>query len=165
MEIYKVGIESILIIQHIAKTTWAKAYKEIITNEQLEYMLDKMYSTESLQNQIQVQEHQFILANFENKPVGFASFNLNQSIPEKIVKLNKIYVDPSQHGKGIGKSMLQFIMNEISLEEVRYLELNVNRQNTAIGFYKKLGFTIIAEEDISIGNGFFMNDYVMQISL
>jgi ribosomal protein S18 acetylase RimI-like enzyme len=55
-------------------------------------------------------------------------------------------------------------MNEISLKGLTYLELNVNRQNTAIGFYKKLGFKIIAEEDIPIGNGFFMNDYVMQIS-
>lgn len=164
MEIIKVGIESILIIQNIAKITWAIAYKEIISNEQLEYMLDKMYSTDSLQNQIQVQAHQFILANFENKSVGFASFNLKQSNPEKIVKLHKIYVDPSLQGKGIGKSMLQFIMHEISLKEVNYLELNVNRQNTAIGFYKKLGFNIIAEEDIAIGNGFFMNDYVMQIS-
>jgi ribosomal protein S18 acetylase RimI-like enzyme len=165
MGITKVGIESISTIQQIAKITWAIAYKEIITKEQLEYMLDKMYSAESLQNQIKVQEHEFILAHFENKPVGFASFNLKQSTPEKIVKLHKIYVDPSKHGKGIGKSMLQFIMNEISFEEVKYLELNVNRQNTAIGFYKNLGFTIVAEEDISIGNGFFMNDYVMQISL
>ncbi len=164
MEIIKVGIESIPLIQHIAKITWTIAYKEIITNEQLEYMLEKMYSTDSLQHQIQVQEHQFILANFENKSVGFASFNFKQTIPRKIVKLHKIYVDPSQQGKGIGKSMLRFIMNEISLEEVNYLELNVNRQNTAVGFYKKLGFNIVAEEDISIGNGFFMNDYVMQIS-
>jgi ribosomal protein S18 acetylase RimI-like enzyme len=164
MEITKAGIESIPIIQHIANITWSKAYKEIITNEQLEYMLNKMYSADSLKNQIQVLEHQFILANFENKPVGFASFNIKQSIPEKIVKLHKIYVDPSRHGKGIGKSMLQYIMNEISLKGLTYLELNVNRQNTAIGFYKKLGFKIIAEEDIPIGNGFFMNDYVMQIS-
>ena len=52
MEITKVGIESIPIIQHIAKITWAIAYQEIISNEQLVYMLDKMYSTESLQNQI-----------------------------------------------------------------------------------------------------------------
>ena len=164
MEIIKVGIKSIPLIQHIAKITWAIAYKEIITNEQLEYMLEKMYSTDSLQHQIQVLEHQFILANFENKPVGFASFNIKQSIPEKIVKLHKIYVDPSRHGKGIGKSMLQYIMHEIYLNGLTYLELNVNRQNTAIGFYKKLGFKIIAEEDIPIGNGFFMNDYVMQIS-
>jgi ribosomal protein S18 acetylase RimI-like enzyme len=127
-------------------------------------MLKKMYSADSLKNQIQVLEHQFILANFENKPVGFASFNIKQSIPEKIVKLHKIYVDPSRHGIGIGKSLLQYIMNEISLKGLTYLELNVNRQNTAIGFYKKLGFKIIAEEDIPIGNGFFMNDYVMQIS-
>ena len=124
-----------------------------------------MYSTESLQNQIQVQGHQFILANFENNPVGFAAYHTKASIPEKMIKLDKIYVDPSQQSKGVGKSMLQFIINEISKEGVKYLELNVNRENKAIGFYKKLGFTIIAEEDIPIGNGFFMNDYVMQISL
>ncbi len=165
MEITKVGIESIPIIQHIAKITWAIAYQEIISNEQLVYMLDKMYSTESLQNQIQVQGHQFILANLENKPVGFASFNNKETTPEKRVKLHKIYVDPSQQAKGVGKSMLQFIMNDISKEGVKFLELNVNRENKAIGFYNKLGFTIIAEEDIPIGNGFFMNDYVMQISL
>ena len=165
MEITKVGIESIAIIQHIAKITWAIAYKEIISNDQLDYMLDKMYSTESLQNQIQVQGHQFILANFENNPVGFAAYHTKSSIPEKMIKLHKIYVDPSQQSKGVGKSMLQFIINEISKEGVKYLELNVNRENKAIAFYKKLGFTIIAEEDIPIGNGFFMNDYVMQISL
>ncbi len=164
MEITKVGIESIPCIQHIAKITWAIAYKEVISNDQIDYMLDKMYSSESIKNQIEVQGHQFILANFENKSVGFASFNIKQSIPEKIVKLHKIYIDPDQQGKGIGKSMLQFIMNEISLKGVNYLELNVNRENKAIGFYKKLGFNIIAEEDIPIGNGFFMNDYVMQIS-
>jgi hypothetical protein len=69
MEITKVGIEAIPIIQHIAKITWAIAYKEIISNEQLDYMLDKMYSTESLQNQIQVQGHQFILANLLNQRI------------------------------------------------------------------------------------------------
>ena len=118
MEITKVGIESIAIIQHIAKITWAIAYKEIISNDQLDYMLDKMYSTRSLQNQIQVQGHQFILANFENNPVGFAAYHNKASIPEKMIKLHKIYVDPSQQSKGVGKSMLQFIINEMKF----YLE-------------------------------------------
>jgi ribosomal protein S18 acetylase RimI-like enzyme len=163
MEINKVGIESIPIIQSLANITWAVTYKEIISNEQKEFMLDKMYSTESLQSQIQQQNHQFVIAVVDTNSAGFASYSITQSTTESIGKLHKIYVDPNQQGKGIGKSILQFILKDISSKGATYLELNVNRQNMAIGFYQKLGFAIIAEEDIPIGNGFFMNDYVMQI--
>ena len=42
------------------------------------------------------------------------------------------------------------------------LTLNVNRFNKAIDFYLKNGFKIIKEENIEIGNGFLMEDYVME---
>ena len=164
MEIKKVGIESIPIIQSLAKITWAVAYKEIISNEQKEFMLEQMYSTAALQNQMQQKDHQFVIAVVDTNSAGFASYSITQSTTESIGKLHKIYIDPNQQGKGIGKSILQFILKDISNKGATYLELNVNRQNKAIGFYQKLGFAIIAEEDIPIGNGFFMNDYVMQIS-
>lgn len=164
MEIKKVGIESIPIIQSLAKITWAVAYKEIISNEQKEFMLEQMYSTAALQNQMQQKDHQFVIAVVDTNSAGFASYSITQSTTESIGKLHKIYIDPNQQGKGIGKSILQFILKDISYKGATYLELNVNRQNKAIGFYQKLGFAIIAEEDIPIGNGFFMNDYVMQIS-
>ena len=164
MEIKKVEAESIPIIQSIAKSTWAVAYKEIISNEQKEFMLDQMYSTESLQNQLQQKEHQFVVAYLDNIPAAFAAYAKNEPFTESIFKLHKIYVLPDQQGKGIGKSLLQFVLDDICAKGAQQLQLNVNRQNMAVGFYQKLGITIIAEEDIPIGNGFFMNDYVMQIS-
>jgi ribosomal protein S18 acetylase RimI-like enzyme len=164
MEIQKVDTESIPIIQSLANITWAIAYKEIISNEQKEFMLDQMYSTESLQSQILQQNHQFVIAYLDKNPTGFSSYSIKQTTNESIGKLHKLYVDPSQQGKGIGKSILQFILNDISSKGANYLELNVNRQNKAIEFYIKLGFAIVAEVDVPIGNGFFMNDYVMQIS-
>jgi len=163
MEIIKVDTESIPIIQSIAKSTWAVAYKEIISNEQKEFMLDQMYSTESLQSQILQQNHQFVVAYLDNIPAAFAAYDKNEPFTESILKLHKIYVLPDQQGKGIGKSLLQFIFDDISAKGAKHLQLNVNRQNKAIGFYKKLGFAIVAEVDVPIGNGFFMNDYVMQI--
>jgi ribosomal protein S18 acetylase RimI-like enzyme len=45
------------------------------------------------------------------------------------------------------------------------LELNVNRSNNAVTFYQKFGFTTTSEVDLPIGEGYFMNDYVMQKSL
>ena len=163
MEIKKVGIEAIPLIQSIAKSTWAVAYKEIISTQQLDFMLDLMYSTASLQNQLQQKDHQFVVAYHENIPAAFAAYDIKGPITESIFKLHKIYVLPDQQGKGIGKSLLQFVLEDISAMGAKYLQLNVNRQNKAIGFYKKLGFTIVAEVDVPIGNGFFMNDYIMQI--
>ena len=43
--------------------------------------------------------------------------------------------------------------------------LNVNRYNKALYFYEKHGFTIAQEVDIEIGEGYFMNDYIMKLSL
>ena len=45
------------------------------------------------------------------------------------------------------------------------MELNVNRYNQAILFYQVQGFKIKEAVDISIGNGFFMNDYIMSKTL
>ena len=41
------------------------------------------------------------------------------------------------------------------------LHLNVNKFNDAVQFYERAGFVTIKEEDIDIGQGYFMNDYVM----
>jgi ribosomal protein S18 acetylase RimI-like enzyme len=69
---------------------------------------------------------------------------------------------PLFQGNGIGDSILNYIIDKIRLDIPVSLLLNVNRDNPSIHFYKKKGFKIIGSEDIDIGNGFFMNDYVME---
>ena len=61
--------------------------------------------------------------------------------------------------------MLDYIIEEIKKSGAKALQLNVNRYNSAVHFYEKQGFKIIREEDIDIGEGFFMNDYVMELKL
>ena len=63
---------------------------------------------------------------------------------------------------GYGKALLAAVEDAVKAAGSNILELNVNRNNPAMGFYKKQGFGIIYEEDIQIGNGYEMNDYVMQ---
>ena len=65
----------------------------------------------------------------------------------------------------VGKILLDFIITDIHPNGATNLELNVNRHNKALGFYQRSGFTILREEDIDIGNGYFMNDYVMTLAL
>ena len=160
----KVGPENIPTIQELAQITWAVAYASIITPEQLSYMLDLFYSNNSLQEQMQ-KGHQFIIAWEEGTAVGFASYSPKSDEEPFVYRLHKIYIDPDQQGKGIGKYLLDFIIADIRPAAATALELNVNRSNKALGFYRKSGFVIVREEDIDIGNGYFMNDYVMTLSL
>jgi len=146
------------LIQQLVFTIWNVAYKDILSKEQLNYMLDSMHSIPALTKLIDT-GHQFIIPYEDGVAKGFACYKI---LTDK-VRLEKIYVLPHQHKKGIGKLMMDYIIEKAS--GVNVVELNVNRQNKAVDFYKKIGFKIIKEVDIPIGEGYFMNDYVMQKSL
>ena len=102
-------------------------------------------------------------ADYENKddtPIGFASFSAHDD--PSVYHLHKIYVLPDEQGKNVGKQLLDYIISDIKAAGATSLQLNVNRFNKALHFYEKQGFKILREEDIDIGSGFFMNDYVME---
>jgi ribosomal protein S18 acetylase RimI-like enzyme len=152
--------ENIYIIQSIAEVTWPVAYGAILPPQQLAYMLNLFYSKEAIELQMQ-KGHEFVIAYDNAEPAGFASYS-SKSIEDGYTwRLHKLYVDPAQQGKGVGQYLLDFVCKDILHQGGTKLELNVNRQNKAIDFYKRNHFTIIKEEDIDIGNGYFMNDYIM----
>jgi diamine N-acetyltransferase len=148
-------------IRKIAFETWPNAYGKIVTQEQLDYMLDKIYAIDSLQQQQENLGHRFIVAVDENNAaIGFASFSTYEN-QNNHHRLHKLYVLPNQQQKGIGKLLLESIYSEIRKKGNGSIELNVNRYNNALAFYQKLGYEILREEDIDIGEGFYMNDYVL----
>lgn len=155
------GIQEIPVIQEIARHSWQVAYKDILAPGQLNYMLDKLYSFETLEYQHDKLNFKSLLALDENVPVAFATYSPKENF-DKIYRLHKIYILPGQQGKGTGRYLLEHIISDIKTRNATFLELNVNRQNKARIFYEKFGFSIVGEEDIPIGNGYFMNDYVMQ---
>lgn len=154
-------INDISDIQKIAYSTWPVAYSAIITKEQLNYMLDLFYSKESLLDQIKT-NHTFLMAEIDGLSVGFASFN---QVKKNEYKLQKLYVLPSLHKSGAGKLLLTEVIKQTRESGAEKLLLNVNRDNKAIGFYKHMGFSIMKEEDINIGNDYYMNDFVMEKDL
>ena len=164
LTIQPAGIDAIPIIQSLAQRSWAVAYKNILKPAQMKYMLEKFYSASVLTYQLNELQHQSILAVDLKIPVGFATYSPKEK-SENIFRLHKIYILPGQQGKGIGKCLLDHIIADIKTKNAKILELNVNRQNKARSFYEKFGFQIVGEEDIPIGRGYFMNDYVMQKSL
>ena len=154
-------LKDLKLIRQLAYDIWPIAYGDILSGPQLEYMLDKIYSLASLENQFSFLHHRFITVLENKAPIAFASFSPHEDNP-LIFHLNKIYVRPNQQGKNVGKQILDYVINETKNAGATSLQLNVNRNNKAIDFYKKQGFRIIRVEDIDIGEGFFMNDYVME---
>lgn len=163
LAIKNAGITDIPVIKELADTIWQITYKDILAPEQLAYMLDYFYSQPSLTRQMN-DGQQFILLSLNKEQIGFASYSLINTNPVTY-KLHKLYVHPSQQGKGSGKFLLDNIINIIKQQGAGILELNVNRYNKALHFYQKIGFVIIKEEDVDIGNGYYQNDYVMQKNL
>lgn len=149
------------VVRSIAFEVWPKAYGAILSEVQLEYMLGMMYSVTALQEQATLKQHHFVLIYANDEPVGFASYehNVNKS---GTTKIHKIYVLSSQQGKGTGKTLIDFIEQKALASGDKALFLNVNKYNAAIQFYQKTGFKIAKEEVIDIGNGFVMDDYVME---
>ena len=148
-------------IRAIAEAVWPIAYSATLSQEQLDYMMEMMYSIPSLQLQANKKKHRFILAIEEETVLGFASYEFNYSKKPK-TKIHKIYILTNHQGKGIGKALIDFIVNEAKERHQKGLILNVNKKNTAIRFYEIIGFKISNEEVIDIGNGFVMDVFVME---
>lgn len=157
-------IDDIKTIQTIAKKTWPVTYGEILSQEQLDYMLEKMYSDNVLNDNLTNKGHHFILAKENDVCLGFASFEFNY-MSTNATRLHKLYLLPSAQGKGVGKKLVDAIVEKAQKNHSTSLSLNVNRFNKAVSFYKKVGFEIIAEEDLDIGDGYLMEDYKMELKI
>lgn len=145
-------------IQQIAQATWGPAYGAILSETQIAYMLDWMYSAESLQAQFD-RGGRFLMLFEGEIAVGFAGFEADE---KGGFKLHKLYVLPTKQKSGFGQKLLEAVENMVKSEGGTYLDLNVNRNNVARFFYEKIGFFLLRTEDNYIGNGFWMNDFVMR---
>lgn len=156
--------EDIKTIQEITYKTWPITYGKILSKTQLDYMLDLFYSDEALINQFEKKEQLFYLISEDEATFGFIGIEHNYK-NKTVTKIHKIYLLPETQGKGIGKKVIEQIEKMALENHSTVLSLNVNRFNTALSFYKKIGFEIIDEVNIDIGNGYFMEDYILEKSL
>ena len=151
-------IDDIPLIRQLTFKVWPQTYATLLSHEQIDYMLELMYSETSLKQQIET-GCRFIIAYDENDPVGFASY---QEIKPAIWKLHKLYILSSQQGKGTGRFVIDHIIKETGLQKAKALQLQVKKDNKAKNFYDKVGFSVIEEIRLEIGNGYVMDDYIME---
>lgn len=152
------------LIEELAQEIFRHTYREILSQEQTDYMMEWMYSQQSLKRQIGEEGHIYHIAYYDGEAVGYFSV---QQQGERLWHLQKIYLRSRMQGKSVGKQMflkaVEYIRENSTLPAT--IELNVNRNNPAVAFYEKMGMHKASQGDFPIGNGYYMNDYIMAMEI
>ena len=149
------------LLQKLARKIWVRHYTGIISSDQIDFMLEKMYNAETISSEI---KHgiQWKIVEKEKEPIGFYSFSM---VNPTHCKLYKLYLKIEFHGRGIGKTCLNDVVAYAKTQKASDVILYVNRNNEkGMRAYKAYGFKILKEVDTDFG-GFVLNDYKMGLAL
>ena len=148
-------------IRQLAETIWPVCYKDILSAEQIAYMMDMMYSEEVIAGETAEGVH-YSLVEVGGETAGYLAWG-SYPAAVKTAKLHKLYLLPEKQGGGIGSRAIELVKQQVKAAGYSQLQLNVNRQNAkAITCYTNNGFAMVKQENNDIGSGFFMIDYVME---
>lgn len=135
-------------------------FDPIIGKAQNDYMIEKFQTADAIRDQLK-HGYQYYFIYDSGLCVGFLAFYPK----DKSMYLSKFYLYKKYRGKGYARQMMEFVIRNARLAGLTSVELNVNRNNSAIRVYEKLGFTLIRAEKNDIGSGFFMDDYVYSLQI
>lgn len=163
LAIRKASAEDIPLIRTLAGEVFPATYCELLTPGQLDYMMAWMYSPESLARQMR-EGHAWFIASSDGEPCGYLSV---EQEGDDLFHLQKIYVLPRFQGLGVGAFLFRHAVAHIRQVHPTpcRMELNVNRSNPALVFYERMGMRKLREGDFPIGNGYYMNDYIMGLEI
>ena len=157
-------LDDIPMVRSMAEVVFRRTYADILSPEQMEYMMDWMYSAQSLTSQISAGGRFFFVAEENGMPAGYVSFENDGHLEDgrRLYHLQKLYVMPDFQKTGLGRRLLEYVKASLSALEPTgcRVELNVNRGNPAVGFYEHMGMHRDRQGDFPIGRGFYMNDYI-----
>ena len=173
--IRKATPSDILLIREMAWKTFPATYSEILSREQTDYMMEWMYSITNLHKQMEEEGHVYFIAYKEGKPCDYIACEDNEpagyvSVQRQgpgLFHLQKIYVLPAFQKCRLGRKLFEHavsVVRELACGPCT-MELNVNRDNPALGFYEHMGMKKVRQGDFPIGNGYYMNDYIMALRI
>lgn len=147
-------------ISKIGQQSYNETYPAILTQEQIDFMLNKNYTVDAIQA-LMDSGQDFYLLYEDAVPKGFVAV---QNKEQSILRIEKLYLLAEDKGKGYGTKLLNFVADLAKSRDLKLLELNVNRGNPAYHFYLKQNFVVTEVVDIPY-YGYILDDYVMQKDL
>jgi diamine N-acetyltransferase len=153
-------------LREISREIWYSHYSSILSQEQIEYMLTKMYGTGVIENEICHQDIFYDQVLHNSELVGYLSYGSEIMDNLNCLKLHKCYLLTSLHGFGYGQKMLFYVYQKAKEMKFKQIVLNVNKRNEkGIKAYTRFGFRIIDSQIKDFGSGFILDDYIMGYEL
>ncbi|MEI8351973.1 MAG: GNAT family N-acetyltransferase [bacterium] len=154
--------DDIPLLQRLADAIWHEAFADIITREQIDLMLSRMYAPETIRSEMAGGVVWQVLEE-NGTPLGYVSYSM---IEPAVCKLHKIYVLPAHHGRGLGKRCLAEAADFARTRGAVKMILQVNRRNfKAQRAYRAFGFRVEESVDWEFAPGFMLDDYKMSLPL
>lgn len=150
--------DDVTTISRLADEIWWPTYRDLLPHGQITLMLELMYSEIALLHQLK-NGQRFALAARKGTAVGFVGYQTKPDSP--VMRIEKLYVLPSEQGKGTGKRLINHVAAQASAANIHRLELNVYRHNPAKAFYERQGFFVVSEVEIPY-HGYTLSDYILQ---
>lgn len=150
-------------VAKIAEMIWNECFAGIISKAQIDYMVEKFQSFEAMSAQIKSQNYCYYSVYDDAELCGY--FAVKPEDDNRFF-LSKLYLKKDKRGQGIARKMFNRIVEEAENCDKKAIYLTVNKHNElAINVYKKMGFIVADEAETDIGNGFVMDDYIMEYSI
>lgn len=148
--------ENIKELAELASKIWHEYWPILLSNKQIDYMVENFQSENAIKNQIANEHYTYYYIIKNNEKAGY--FGLSDK--EGYLFLSKIYISKEFRHKGLGTKAFEKIKE---IANGRKIRLTVNKQNfNSIKAYEKWGFKTIDSVVTDIGNGFVMDDYIME---
>ena len=146
-------------IESLARDIWTESYEGIVPRAQTDYMVERFQTAPALREQIG-KGYTYLIVTVDGVPAGYCGY-----VPDdKGLFLSKIYISKDYRGSGLSTKLfdrLRVIARSLGKDRVH---LTVNRNNAhAISVYEHEGFVGVGTADTPIGEGFVMNDYLMEL--
>lgn len=162
IEIRPVTPPDVPAISALAREIWQASYPGIITQEQIDFMLEQRYGVERLYDDLEQADKWLDQAFCDGRRIGFAFSELHKGE----FKLDKLYIHPDAQRRGVGGQLIEHVAERARKLGYPVVILAVNKRNEkAIASYKKYGFVVREAVVDDIGCGFVMDDYIMEKKL
>jgi len=149
-------------LANLANTIWHEYWTCILSDAQIDYMVDKFQSESAILEQIKNDNYTYFYIVFNDEKTGY----IGMSKKEDCLFLSKLYIKQQFRHNGIGRNSFEFIKEYAKKNKYDKIQLTVNKHNeNTIKAYLKWGFKITDSVVTDIGNGFVMDDYIMEYQL
>lgn len=151
--------EDVMRTAKLADEIWHQHYAGLLSAEQIDYMVEKFQSVSALERQRREEGYHYLLLQWDGADAGFCGYN----VKDGALFLSKLYIRQAYRRKGIARQVLQTLTLRAQQAQASKIWLTVNRYNEgSIAAYRAFGFQTVRTEVTEIGNGFVMDDLIME---